>query len=165
MGDILLSASKTGNVKVGRVEKIHDSGYITVKFAEKRNIRAYERGAPKVPGKKYVALKNEDGTPKMKQQKDYYGGYRSVQEYGYVDCMENDWTVVGKEWRWKQEEAAHYARFVVQSTADHPLFDLHKFLNLDYDKENPEMGDHDKIDDGANEPEGQDHFEEEDDDE
>jgi hypothetical protein len=141
VGDILLSASKTGNVKVGRVEKIHDSGYITVKFAEKRNVYAYEEGAPKVPGKVYRQLKNEDGTPKMREGgMDYYTRKpRMIPEYGYVDEMVRDTTVLRKDWFWKQEEAAHYARFVVRSTADHPLFNLSQFLDMDYDAERPAL--------------------------
>lgn len=138
-GDILLSASKTGNVKIGRVEKIHDSGHISLKVAEKRNIFAYEEGAPKVMGKVYKALKNEDGTPKLIERKSYYGGTTKVQEYGYVDELVRDTTIIRKDWTWKREEAAHYARFVVRSTADHPLFSLEQFLNLDYDAERPAL--------------------------
>lgn len=139
VGDILLSASKTGNIKIGRVEKIFPSGHITLKVAEKRNIFAYEEGAPKVMGKVYKALKNEDGTPKLVERQSYYGGVQKVQAYGYVDELVRDTTIVRKDWTWKFEEAAHYARFVVKSTADHPLFNLNQFLALGYDDEKPDL--------------------------
>ena len=50
VGDILLSASKTGNIKIGRVEKIFPSGHITLKFADRipalpRYVTSREAGA------------------------------------------------------------------------------------------------------------------------
>lgn len=141
-GDILLSASKTGNIKIGRVEKIFPSGHITLKYAVRRNIYAYEEGAPKIPGKEYRALKNEDGTPKMKDMgyKDWRTGLPAKSpEYGYVDCMVRDSTVIRKDWTWEKGEAARYARFVVKSTADHPLFNLEQYLTLGYDDERPDL--------------------------
>lgn len=139
VGDILLSASKTGNVKVGRVEKIHDSGYITVKFAEKRNVYAYEEGAPLVEGEVYQQLRDDDGNPIYESGKDYWNREYKRPKYGYVKKMVKDRTVVGKKWYWKQEEAAHYARFVVRSTSDHPIFNLSQFLDMDYDAKSPDL--------------------------
>ena len=143
MGDILLSASKTGNVKVGRVEKIHDSGYITVKFAEKRNRYAYEDGAPDIAYQSRRTKRDDDGNAIMEDDprgiRDYRGKvWQRVVTEEYT-AYRKDYTVVGTYWAWKQEEAAHYARFVVRSTADHPLFNLSQFLDMDYDAERPAL--------------------------
>jgi hypothetical protein len=141
VGDILLSASKTGNVKVGRVEKIHDSGYITVKFAERIRIFAYERGAPDIEQTSARTKTDEHGVPIRIEdpsgRKDWRGQPFYTYEREEYTYMRHDYTVVGHRYKWKQEEAAHYARFVVKSTADHPLFNLAQFLELDYDTEEP----------------------------
>lgn len=141
VGDILLSASRAGNVKVGRVEKIHDSGYITVKFAERVKIFAYERGAPDIEQTSNRIKRDETGEPiripDPSGRKTWRGEPFYTYEYEDYTYMRHDYTVVGHRYKWKQEEAAHYARFVVKSTADHPLFNLAQFLELDYDTEVP----------------------------
>lgn len=144
VGDILLSASKTGNIKIGRVEKIFPSGHITLKFADRRIIYAWMDGAPLVPGKEYRQLKNEDGTPKTEDGRwrasGRTGGFEQVPVYGHVDAMVRDQTLVRREWYWRQGEAAHYSRFVIKSISDHPLFDLNKHLEMDYDADAPQLG-------------------------
>lgn len=143
MGDILLSASRTGNVKVGRVEKIHDSGYVTVKFAERVKIFAYERGAPDIEQTSNRIKRDEAGEPiripDPSGRKTWRGEPFYTYEYEDYTYMRHDYTVVGHRYKWKQEEAAHYARFVVKSTADHPLFNLAQFLELDYDLKEPNI--------------------------
>lgn len=143
VGDILLSASKTGNVKVGRVEKIHDSGYITVKFAERCKRYAYEDGAPDIPCQSRRTVRDDQGNAVMQDDprgiKDWRGNVWQVPVTEEYTAYRRDYTVVGTYWKWKQEEAAHYARFVVRSTADHPLFNLSQFLDMDYDADSPDL--------------------------
>jgi hypothetical protein len=143
VGDVLLSASKTGNVKVGRVEKIHDSGYITVKFAERCNRYAYEDGAPDIEYESRRIKRDENGEAVTiddpRGLKDWRGKVWQVSVWEDYTATRKDYTVVGHYWKWKQEEAAHYARFVVKSTADHPLFNLAQFLELDYDAKAPDL--------------------------
>lgn len=142
-GDILLSASKTGNVKVGRVEKVHDSGYITVKFAEKRNRYAYEDGAPDIEYQSTRCKRDIHGNaimiPDPSGRKDWRGQPFMTYVQEEYTATRKDYTVVGAYWTWRQGEAAHYARFVVKSTADHPLFNLAQFLDMDYDAERPAL--------------------------
>lgn len=143
VGDILLSASKTGNIKIGRVERMFPSGRITIKYADKINIYAYEEGAPDIPYQSTRAKRDANGEVIYMDHPSGYKDWRGVPYKQAVQeeytAYKKDHTVVGRRWRWKQEEAAHYARFVVKSTEDHPLFNLDQFLGLDYEADAPEL--------------------------
>lgn len=143
VGDILLSASKTGNIKIGRVERIFPSGRITIKYAEKINIYAYERGAEDIPYQTTRAKRDANGDVVYMDHpsghKDWRGVTYKVAVLEECTAYRRDYTVVDRRWRWKQEEAAHYARFVVKSTEDHPLFNLDQFLGLDYEADAPNL--------------------------
>lgn len=142
VGDIVFSAPKhkySGNPEVGKVTGVFDSGRVTIKVPGKRNIMAYERGAPDVEVQSTRWTDDPNGTP------DRWGRVPRIQvPYTY---MQKDYTVVGHEWAWVKKQAADLT-LVVLRKGDKSMSDLESLTNhniltrglsLNYDTERPEL--------------------------
>ena len=145
VGDLVVSAASKayGNFKIGRVEKVFPSGRVTMKYANKVNVYAYEEGAPDIPTKGTRAKRDENGrvvtADDSRGIKDYRGKPWRVAVREEYEYLQKDYTVVGHKWQWIREQAAENHILVLRKVGpEEGLNELHKRLNLDYDKEIPE---------------------------
>lgn len=137
VGDIVFSAPNSGNysnAEVGIVHSVSDKGdrwspaRVMIRVPMWRSVYAYEiPGAPKVKGKVYQKLRDENGEVIM--EKSNWGG--SYPKYGYVDAMVRNDTKVGEDWRWAIVQGAWYNLIVLRKgQVDGEVKTLEELFNL-----------------------------------
>lgn len=158
VGDIVLSSPRSkysGKPSVGRVTGVFDSGRVTIQLPLEVSIYAYERGAPKVERtyNRYGPLTDDDGNGIMEEYRDHYGRTQKRAKYGSIPYTEmvNDYTVVGKEWKWIKTQASDLnlvilrkkdeegkTKDITEILAERAGFnELARNLALDYDTPSP----------------------------
>ncbi len=146
VGDLCLSAPKhkwSGKPYVGKVTNVSETGRVTLKHPVKRNIYAFERGAPEVERTYYRYVVDNEAEP------DRWGRRPYKQEpYKY---MAKDYTVVAVEWKWVRKQAADITLIVLRKHGEEKkgleeilaervgFNELTRNLNLDYDAERPAL--------------------------
>lgn len=142
VGDVCLSAPKhkwSGKPYVGKVTNVSDTGRVTLKHPVKRNIYAFERGAPEVERTYTRHVPDPDAQPDR-------WGRRPYKAEPYTR-MEKDYTVVDHQWTWEKRQGADINLFVLRK-GDQDLKDpaevlgtnlLFQAIELDYDAERPAL--------------------------
>lgn len=153
VGDLCLSAPKgkySSKPYVGKVTNVAESGRVTLKHPLKRNIYAYERGAPDVEhtSSRYQHAKDENGNL-LYEEDTYYGRPQSRPKYEMVPYtyMRKDYTVVAHEWTWVKSQGADINLFVLRK-GEQKVGDpedilgtnfIREALELDYETDKPDL--------------------------
>lgn len=130
VGDIVASSAKgSGMMEIGRVEKVHPSGRVIMKYAQKVSIYAWEQGAPTIP---------RSGFRRTGRYALNTLGHQQA-EYEQYDYEVNDYTVVGHRWQWVKTQAADLALMVlVKASTGVTPEGLCGLKGMDYDAETPD---------------------------
>lgn len=144
VGDIVLSSPNGGGAEVGRVEKVHPSSRVTIKYAREVPIYAFEEGAPDIEATTTRIKRDENGrpvtVPDPSGRKDYRGNPYMVYEHEEYTYTHKDYTKVGRKWKWEKKQAADLALIVLRKKGFEAGLDhLHQAMNLDYDAKDPEV--------------------------
>lgn len=134
VGDIIFSSPKGGGGDVGRVEKISDTGRITIKIRRTRYVYACERGAPDI---KYMSLdmkRDEFGYAVRVKNSDPYGQW--TYEYEEVERTRRDYSRVAKKDYWLKCQAAELSILVLAKGGIQTPSVLNEAIGQDFDQEN-----------------------------
>lgn len=133
-GDIVYSAVQGGGSEIGRVEKVHPSGRVTLKVKLRVPVYAYQRGAPGIPSKGHRAVRDEQGQYVLEIVRDRWGS-REVVKYEEYDYLAKDYTLVGHEYQWIKKQGSEINMLILERASGETTQSFADAVNEDYDRD------------------------------
>jgi hypothetical protein len=144
LGDVVVytvNIKDGGGLTIGRIEKLHESGAITIKQRSSRGQYAYEVGAPEIPRTGTRAKRDADGQYVYEEYLTSWGSKRKQITYEEYEYMDKDYSRTGKTVYYWAKTVIHIpSNVLVLRKANEfvDLEDLQEAITLDFDKEIPD---------------------------